>query len=126
MKVFVFWAKRPNKDNGKWQMLRLLKQFDDLMANEAEILVDDQFTSAALTQEYLKASKYKKVTVCVAGGKNWTKFNLGKWDELHFSVHGWGSTVYSSGIERDFGTIEIADTGLAIWDGDDFNTYANM
>lgn len=126
MKVFVFWAKWPNKDNGKWQMLRLLKQFDDLMANEAEILVDDQFTSAALTQKYLKAVKYKKVTVCVAGGKNWTKFNLGKWDELHFSVHGWGSTFYSSGIERDFGAIERADTGLAIWDGNDFNTFANM
>lgn len=127
MKVFVFGAKRPNKDNGKWQMLgSLLKQFDEFMANEAEILVDDQFTSAALTQEYLKASKYMKVTVCVAGGKNWTKFNLGKWDELHFSVHGWGSTVYSSGIERDFGAIERADTGLAIWDGNDFNTYANM
>ena len=127
MKVFVFWAKRPNKDNGKWQMLgSLLKQFDEFMANEAEILVDDQFTSAALTQEYLKASKYKKVTVCVAGGKNWTKINLGKWDENHSCVHGWGSTVYSHGIERDFNMIENADSCLAIWDGKDFNTYANM
>lgn len=127
MKVFISGTISINNDNGNWQLSEsLCKYLDELMTNEAEILVDDQFTSAALTQEYLKASKYKKVTVCVAGGKNWTKFNLGKWDELHFSVHGWGSTVYSSGIERDFGAIERADIGLAIWDGDDFNTYANM
>ena len=127
MNVFICGTRSINKDNGNWQLSEsLCKYLDELMTNEAEILVDDKSTVAALVQGYLKSSKYKKVTVCVAGGKNWTKINLVKWDELHFSVHGWGSTVYSSSIERDFNMAEIADKGVAIWDGNDFNTYANM
>ena len=127
MKVFVFGTRWINKDDGKWQLPEsICRNLDELMADEDEILVDDISNAAAMVQDYLKISKYKKVMVCVAGGKNWTKFNLGKWDELHFNVHGWGSPIYSSGIERDFGAIEMADTGLAIWDGNDFNTYANM
>ena len=96
------------------------------MAEEAEILVDDRSIVATAVQKYLKTSKYMNVSVCVAGGKSWTKLNLGKWDENHSCVHGWGSTIYSRDIERDFNMIENADTGLAIWDGNDFNTYANM
>ena len=127
MNVFICGTRSINNDNGNWQLSEsLCKYLDELMTNEAEILVDDKSTVAALVQGYLKSSKYKNVKVCVAGGKSWTKNNLGRWDELHFSVHGWGSTVYSSGIERDFSMIENADTCLAVWDGDDFNTYANM
>ena len=127
MKVFVNGTNHIKKDEGKWVLPEsVTKYLDELMTDEVEFLVEDQKGVPSLVQEYLNKAKYKKVTVCVAGGKNWTKFNLGKWDELHFSVHGWGSTVYSSGIERDFGAIEMADTGLAIWDGNDFNTYANM
>lgn len=127
MKVFVSGIKRIKKDSGKWALPDCVCSYlDELMADGVEIFVDDQSIVAALVQDYLKSSKYKKVTVCVAGGKNWTKLNLGKWDELHFSVHGQGSTFYSKGIERDFGAVETADTGLAIWDGKDFNTYANM
>ena len=127
MKVFIFGIRQINKDDGKWQFPEsICRHLDELMADEAEILVDDMSIASAMVQDYLKTSKYKKVTVCVAGGKNWTNLNLGKWDELHFGVHGWGSTIYSRGIERDFNMIEMADTGLAIWDGNDFNTYANM
>ena len=127
MKVFVSGIKRIKKDGGKWALPDCVCAYlDELMADEAEFFVDDQSIVAALVQDYLKSSKYKKVTVCVAGGKNWTRLNLGKWDENHSCVHGWGSTVYSHGIERDFNMIENADFCLAIWDGKDFNTYANM
>lgn len=127
MNVLICGTRSINNDNGNWQLSEsLCKYLDELMTNEAEILVDDKSTVAALVQGYLKSSKYKKVTVCVAGGKNWTKLNLGKWDENHSCVHGRGSTFYSSYIERDFSMIKNADTCLAVWDGDDFNTYANM
>ena len=127
MKICIFGIRQINKDDGKWQLPEsICRHLDELMADEAGILVDDMSIAAAMVQDYLKKSKYKKVTVCVAGGKSWTNLNLGKWDELHFSVHGWCSTIYSRGIERDFNMIEMADTGLAIWDGNDFNTYANM
>ena len=127
MKVFVSGTNHIKKDEGEWALpTSVTKYLDELMADEVEFLVDDRSDVATAVQDYLKSFKYKSVKVCVAGGKNWTKINLVKWDELHFSVHGWGSTVYSSSIERDFNMAEIADKGVAIWDGNDFNTYANM
>ena len=127
MKVFVNGTNHIKKDEGKWALpSSITKYLEELMSDEVEFLVDDRTDVAIAVQDYLKSSKYKNVKVCVAGGKSWTKNNLGRWDELHFCVHGWGSTVYSSGIERDFNMTEITDTGVAIWDGSDFNTYANM
>jgi hypothetical protein len=127
MKVFVNGMNHIKKNEGKWVLpASVIKYLDELMADEVEFLVDDRTDVAIAVQDYLKSSKYKNVKVCVAGGKSWTKLNLGRWDELHFCVHGWGSTSYSSGIERDFNMTEIADTGVAIWDGNDFNTFANM
>ncbi len=127
MKVFVNGTNHIKKDEGKWLLpASVTKYLDEHMADEVEFLVDDRTDVAIAVQDYLKSSKYKKVTVCVAGGKNWTKLNLGKWDENHSCVHGRGSTFYSRYIERDFSMIENADTCLAVWDGDDFNTYANM
>lgn len=126
MKVFVNGTNHIKKNEGKWILPESVTSYlDELMADDAEILVDDKSLVAAIAQDYLKSTKYMKITVCVAGGKNWTKHNLGKWGELHFNVHGCG-TVYSRNIERDFGAIEMADTGLAIWGGNEFNTYANM
>ena len=127
MKVFVCGSCYVRNDVGKWRLPDVVCTYlEELMAEETEILVDDQSIVAAAVQNYLKTSEYKKVSVYVAGGKSWTKHNLGKWDENHSCVHGWGSTIYSRDIERDFNMIENADTGLAIWDGNDFNTYANM
>jgi hypothetical protein len=127
MKVFVCGSCYVRNDVGKWTLPDVVCTYlDELMAEETEILVDDRSIVAAVVQNYLKTSEYKKVSVYVAGGKNWTELNLGKWDENHSCVHGWGSTIYSRDIERDFNMIENADTGFAIWDGNDFNTYANM
>ena len=127
MKVCVCGSLYVKNDAGKWRLPDVVCTYlNELMAEEAEILVDDQSIVAATVQNYLKTSEYKKVSVYVAGGKSWTKHNLGKWDENHSCVHGWCSTIYSRDIERDFNMIENADTGLAIWDGNDFNTYANM
>ena len=127
MKVFVCGPLNVRNDVDKWNLPEAVCSYlDELMAEETEILIDDRSIVAAAVQNYLKTSEYKKVSVCVAGGKNWTELNLGKWDENHSCVHGWGSTIYSRDIERDFNMIENADTDLAIWDGNDFNTYANM
>lgn len=127
MKIFVFGTRRIKTNDEKWQLPEnICRYLDELIAGGMEILIDDQSIVAVLIQEYLKTHNYKRVTICIAGGKNWIGNNLGKWDEKHFPVHGWGSTIYSCDIERDFNMIEIADLGMAIWDGNDFNTYANM
>ena len=126
MKVLIFGTRRINEGDEKWQLPESISSLlDELMSNGTEILVDDQGGTVRLVQEYFSSAKYKPVTVCVAGSKNRRLYNAGKWPEKHYFVHG-ESRGCLYGIEKDFGMVEEADCGLAMWDGEDFGTFLDM
>ena len=126
MKAFIFGTRQMNEGEEKWQLSESISShLDELMSNETEILLDDQGGAVRLVQEYLSSAKYKPVTVCVAGSKNWRLNNAGNWPEKNYVVHG-ESRGYLYGIEKEFGMAEEADCGLAIWDGEDFCTFTNV
>ena len=126
MKAFIFGTRQINEGEEKWQLSESISShLDELMSNETEILLDDQGGAVRLVQEFLSSAKYKPVTVCVAGSKNWRLNNAGNWPEKHYVVHG-ESRGYLYGIEKEFGMAEEADCGLALWDGEDFCTFTNM
>ena len=109
MKVFVNGTNHIKKNEGKWILPESVTSYlDELMENNAEILVEDQQGAPGLVQDYLESKKYNAVTVCVAGNKNWRFYNAGNWSEKYFCVHG-EARVDLAGIEKDFGMAEEAD-----------------
>ena len=127
MKVFVCGSCYVKNDVGKWTLPDVVCTYlDELMAEETEILVKDRPGLPGLVQDYLKAAKYKRVTVCVAGNSKLRFYNAGGWPEKYYPVHGGSLESYFYSIEEDFGMAEEADSGLAIWDGEDFRTFLDM
>ena len=125
MKVFIDGTNSINKSKEKRELPESVCAYlDELMAGGAEILIDDKSDVSLLVQDHLNNAKYKKVTVCIAGGGGRYTRNAGKWPEKHYLVHGDSRYIYS--IEREFGMAEEADCGFSIWDGNDLTTYANL
>lgn len=126
MKVFVGGTKRIKTEDGSWQLPECVCEcLNGLIAGRNEILVDDQKGVSGLVQDFLKAAKYKNVTVCVAGSKSWCEYNAGNWPKKYYPVHG-ETKSYRFAIEKDFGMAEEADCGRFVWDGEDYLTFVDM
>ena len=129
MSVFISGSKRlfiNEKDEGnEWQLpATVRKRLDELVSGGEDILIGDCWGVDSYVQEYLRTSRYKKVTVYVSGSKGRTRNNAGKWEEKHFRTQ--GRTAYSYRIEKDFRMAEDAEYGIAVWNGESKGTFTNM
>ena len=119
MKVFFSGTER------RWELTEeIQKCLDDLISEEAEILIGDCMGVDNQVQKYFDLERYRKVTVYVSGSKGSTRSNVGHWDEKHFAPN--GATAYVKRAEKDFHMAEDADCGIAIWDGESKGTFINM
>ena len=96
----------------------------EIMAEDSEILIGDCWGIDTVVQNYLSATKYKKVKVYTSGRHKNIRCNSGNWEEKWFIAN--GRTAYVLRIEKDFHMAEDCDYGIAIWDGESKGTFINM
>ena len=125
MKIFISGSKIL-KDHCKNDALSdsVIVKLDRIMDDADEILIGDCIGTDALVQKYLHEKQYRNVTVYVLGNKNWTRNNIGSWEEKHFGVH--VTNGYRKRLEKDLHMAEESDAGVAVWDGESKGTFVNM
>ena len=124
MKVFISGSKGTARYYRHRMPCPIREKLDNLMEEDAEIIIGDCWGIDADVQKYLNDNGYQSVTVYVAGGKRPARNNEGNWEEKHFDVSCF--TGYSMRAEKDIHMAEEADMGLAIWDEESKGTFVNM
>lgn len=92
-----------------------LNSLDKIMELNFDIIIGDCYGIDTLVQKYLKSKNYQKVTVYHINNKprNNLGFNSVKIRENRY-------------LDKDIAMAEIADYGLAIWDGKSKGTQNNI
>ena len=83
-------------------------------------IVGDRHGADLVFQNYLNVRRYTSVTVFCSGDKS--RFNLGKWQEVHVTVE---DGAYDE-KQKDDAMIESCDGALLVWNGQSTETASKI
>ena len=98
------------------------QKLDELISENAEILIGDCRGADALVQDYLRSKNYERVTVYASDG--FVRINHGNWPVVNVQSHGEKGYAYFQ--LKDIEMANDADRALMIWDGKSRGTFFNI